>query len=144
MSFRLIYDEEDRMLAWAAERIGIDRFRRDATAIGLERDGRIVAVAAYDTFSAVECNVHLASDGSKGWMNKEFLVAGFAYPFIQCGFLSITGVVPADNKAALSFNKHIGWQQIGVRRKCMPEGKDVVLMEMLREDCRFLPKEHKQ
>lgn len=132
------------MIAWAAERIGITSFRRDATAIGLERNGKLVAAAVYDTFCEVECNVHLASDGSKNWLNKGFLVAGFAYPFVQCGFLSITGIVPADNEAALSFNEHIGWKRVGIRHKAMPGGKDVVLMEMMSEDCRFLHKEREE
>lgn len=144
MASRLVYGDDERVIAWAAERIGIGSFRRDATAIGLERDGVLVAAAVYDTFCEVECCVHLASDGSKNWMNKGFLIAGFAFPFKQCGFLSITGIVPADNETALSFNEHIGWKRVGVRHQAMPGGKDVVLMEMLREDCRFLQKEHKQ
>ena len=137
----LIYGEEETLVPWALERIGIGRFRDDAKTIGLKRRGQIVAVAVYDTFCEVECNVHLASDGSRRWMNKEFLLAGFAYPFSQCGFDSITGIVPADNEAAISFNEHLGWQRVGVRHKAMPGGKDVLLMEMLRENCRWIPKE---
>src|SRR5574342_484831 len=105
MSGRLIYGEEDRLIPWALERIGIDCFRDDAKTIGLERDGSIAAVAVYDCFSAVECNVHLASDGTRRWLNRAFLVTGFAYPFIQCGFDSITGLVPADNHDALRFDR---------------------------------------
>lgn len=138
---KVLYGQESRLLPWAAEKIGLGEFRRDAYCIGLEKDGNIVAVAVYDTFSAVECNVHLASDGSKNWLNREFIVHAFAYPFIQCGFLSITGVVPADNKAALRFNEHIGWTRCGYRRKAMPDGGDIVIMEMMREDCKWLPKE---
>ncbi|HTN66399.1 MAG TPA: N-acetyltransferase, partial [Burkholderiaceae bacterium] len=76
MAARLIYGDEPRLLPWAAERIGIASFRRDAYTIGLERDGVLAAVAVYDNFSEGDCNVHLASDGSKRWMSKEFLLAG--------------------------------------------------------------------
>lgn len=141
MSARLIYCEDNRCLPWAAEKIGIAKFRSDAKTIGLERDGELVAVSIYDTFSTTECNVHLASDGSKLWLNKEFLIAGFAYPFRQCGFESITGIVPADNEDALRFNRHIGWNDVGVRHRAAPGGKDIIIMEMLRSDCRFLPEE---
>lgn len=144
MSTRLVYGEEDRLLPWALERIGMVAFRPDAKAIGLERDGVIVAVTVYDCFSEVECNVHLASDGTRRWLNKAFLFAGFSYPFIQCGFLSMTGIVPADNEDALRFDKHIGWEVVGTRHKAMQGGKDVILMEMLRENCRWLPEEYRK
>lgn len=144
MTARVIYGEDDRLLPWAAERIGIMGFRRDATAIGLEKDGEIVAAAVYDCFTPADCSVHLASDGSRRWLNKEFLVAGFAYPFIQCGFDSITGLVPADNADALRFDLHIGWKTVGVRHKAAPGGKDIVILEMLRADCRWIPEEYRK
>lgn len=144
MSTRLLYGEEHRLLPWAAEKIGLSRFRDDAKSIGIERDGEIAAVAVYDTFSEVECSVHLASDGSRRWMTREFLVAGFAYPFIQCGFQSMTGLVPSDNEAALQFDLHIGWTYVGTRRSAMPGGRDLIILEMLRDDCKWLPKEYHQ
>lgn len=144
MTTRLIYGEEKRLLPWALQRIGIDAFRKDAYSIGLERDGEIVAAAVYDCFSSFECSVHLASDGTRRWLNREFLVAGFAYPFIQCGFDSITGLVPADNEAAMRFDLHIGWKTVGVRHKAAPGGKDIVILEMLRADCRWIPEEFRK
>lgn len=144
MTSRIIYGDEERLLPWAKDRIGLLEFRRDAHTIGLEKDGIIVAVAVYDTFSEVECNAHLASDGSKHWMNREFLVCGFAYPFIQCGFTSMTGVVPADNENAMKLNRHLGWVDVGVRHKALPGGGDIMVMEMLRENCRWIPEEHRR
>lgn len=141
MSAKIIYGEEEKLLPWAAERIGITSFRNDAVSIGLERSGEVVAVAVYDCFTDADCSVHLASDGTRRWMNKEFLIAGFAYPFIQCGFESITGLVPSDNETALNFDLHIGWKYVGTRHRAAKCGKDIIILEMLRNDCRFLPKE---
>lgn len=144
MSSRLIYNDDDRLLAWAAAKIGIDRFHADARTIGLERDGEVVAVVVYDCFSSVQCDMHIASDGTKQWMTKDILVASFAYPFIQCGFESMTGIVPADNQRAIDFNRHLGWTEVGVRHRAGPGGKDILIMEMLRKDCRFIPGEYRK
>ncbi|QKW95407.1 acyl-CoA N-acyltransferase [Ralstonia phage RPZH6] len=97
MTTNIVFDEDYRLIGWAAERIGIECFSHDAHAIGLERDGELVAVVVYDRFSPHDCHMHVASDGTKRWLVREFLVACFAYPFIQLGLRRVTGLVPASN-----------------------------------------------
>lgn len=138
----LIYGQEKRLLPWAAERIGIPCFRRDAFPIGLERDGELVAVVVFDNFSSVDCNMHIASDGSAAWMTKSLLLAAFAYPFTQLKFNRVTGVIPAKNAQAIAFDEHLGFVREGYCPKAMPDD-DVVIMGMLRETCRFIPKEQR-
>lgn len=133
--------ENEQLIPWAAQRVGVTGFRRDARAIGLLRGGEISAVVVYDTFSDVDCHVHLASDGTGKWLTRGFLTAGFSYPFIQCGFESITGIAAADNEEALRLNAHFGYERVGVRRKAMTGGRDAVIFEMMRDTCRFIPKE---
>jgi RimJ/RimL family protein N-acetyltransferase len=137
MSSKLIYGEENRLLPWAQERIGVS-FRRDAYTIGLERDGEIVAVVVYDSFSEADCCMHIASDGTGKWMNKSLLVAAFAYPFVQLQLRRVTGMVPAKNVAALNFDEHLGFVREGYHPNALPDD-DLVSLGMLREDCRFLP-----
>lgn len=137
MGDRLIYDQRERLLAWAEDKIGLGKFRDDAHAIGLEREGELVAVSVYDNFSLADCYVHLASDGSKRWMNRAFLVAGFAYPFLQLNLRRITGIVPASNHAALALNEHLGYAREGYCRHALPND-DVVILGMLREDCKWI------
>lgn len=144
MTVRLIYGDEDRMLPWAKEKIGFGGFRRDAFAIGIERDGELSAVAVFDGFTDATCEMHIASDGSARWMTKEFLVAVFSYPFIQCGFESVTIGVVTEKEAVIEFDKHVGFVPVGVRHKAMPGGLDVLVMEMLRENCRWIPKEYRK
>lgn len=136
---RLVYGEEERLLPWAQERIGV-RFRRDAYTIGLERDGEIVAVVVFDNFSEADVNMHIASDGSRAWLNKSLLVAAFAYPFIQLGLRRVTGMVPAKNTAALKFDEHIGFVREGYHRNATPDD-DLVSLGLLRQSCRFIPEE---
>jgi RimJ/RimL family protein N-acetyltransferase len=138
----LIYGQEDRLLPWAQERIGVS-FRRDAYTLGLERDGQLVAVVVFDSFGETDCAIHISSDGSRAWMSKELLISAFSYPFVQLGLLRVTGFVPASNEAALRFDEHIGFVREGYHPKAGPKGSDLISLGLLRKDCRFIPKEYR-
>lgn len=136
----LIFGQEKALLPWAAERIGVRQFRADARAIGLRISDRLRAVVVYDTFSECDCHMHIASDGEPNWLTREFLVHAFSYPFIQCGMRRVTGLVDAKNKPALRLDLHLGFVVEGFHPKAMPQG-DVYTLGMLRETCRFIPRE---
>lgn len=138
----LIYGEDERLVRWAQAGMGGLAFRDDATAIGIERNGELRAVVVFDGFSHCDCNMHVVSDGSKRWLTREFLVHVFAYPFIQCGFRRVTGLVPSKNLEALRFDLKLGFQIEGHIRHAMPDD-DIVLLGMIRENCRFIPKEYR-
>lgn len=127
------------MLEWAAKVTGIDCYRTDAKAIGQLQDGDLAAVVVFDGFTDVDCNMHLASNGSGRWMSRELLLESFAYPFIQLGMRRVTGLVPADNAAALRLNEHLGFVREGVHRLACKDGGDLVSMGLLRRDCRWIP-----
>ena len=135
----LIYGSEDRLLPWAQERIGVT-FRTDAYTLGLEKDGELVAVVVYDNFSDGDCNMHIASDGTRAWMNKSLLVSAFAYPFMQLGLRRVTGMVPAHNADALAFDEHLGFVREGFHPQAGPGGTDLITLGMLKSACRFIPK----
>lgn len=139
--YRLIYGEDERLLPWAESRVGVAGFRPDARTIGYERDDELVAVVIFDGFSPVDANMHIASDGTRRWLTRELLIAAFAYPFIQCGLRRVTGLVPARNIAALKFDEHIGFRREGYHPNAAKDG-DLVSLGMLKEWCRFIPKEH--
>ncbi|AOJ09664.1 GNAT family N-acetyltransferase [Burkholderia mayonis] len=138
---RLTYDNEPALIAWAAERIGVPLFRMDARAIGQERNGVLNAVVVFDGFTSVDANMHIASDGSSRWLTRELLTAAFAYPFLQCNLQRLTGLVPAKNIAALRFDEHIGFRREGYHPRAAPDGGDIVSLGMLKEWCRFIPRE---
>lgn len=136
----VIYGNEDRLLPWAQERIGV-HFRGDAKTMGIERDGELTAVVVFDNFSETDAYMHIASDGTRAWMNKQLLLSAFAYPFIQLGLLRVTGMVVATNKDALAFDENLGFVREGFHPKAGPGGQDLVSLGMLRSTCRFIPKE---
>ena len=137
----LIYDQDETLIEWAMGVIGCT-FRHDATAIGHSISGKIMAVAVFDGFSECDCNIHIASDGSGHSMSRGFLAAAFAYPFIQLNMRRVTGLVPAANTKALRFDYHLGFVFEGRCRNALPDD-DIIVLGMLRENCRFIPLEYR-
>jgi hypothetical protein len=138
MGSRVIYGEDERLLPWAAERIGIRSFRADARAIGFEQDGVLRAAVVFDTFSSTDCHMHVASDGSRRWLTRGFLAAAFAYPFTQMKLNRVTSPIAQSNRQALKFNLHLGFRPEGVHPQAASDGA-MITTGLLREHCRFIP-----
>lgn len=81
--------------------------------------------------------MHIAAIAGSRWLTKSFLKAAFAYPFNQLKVNRVTGYVPAKNMAARRLDLHLGFKVEGVMRKALADD-DVIVMGMLREECRFL------
>jgi len=63
----------------------------------------------------------------------------FAYPFITCGLECVLALVESTNGPALKFDKKLGFREV----HRIPHGgmdDDLVVLEMLRADCRWLSK----
>lgn len=137
----LTTEDKEQLIAWAESRIGV-KFRQDAKALGRMKGGELVAVVVYDNFSEADCNMHIASDGSKRWLNRELLSAAFYYPFVQLKLRRVTGLVPAKNADALNFDRKIGFVVEGLCRHALPDD-DIVVLGMLREHCPWIPPEYR-
>lgn len=138
----IIYDRKQELVGWASEIIHFNP-RGDVVAIGWEEDGRLRAVTLYDGFSECDCNMHIASDGSRTWLKRAFLCTSFAHPFVQWGLRRVTGLVPAKNAAALRFDLHLGFEREGYIRHALPDD-DLIILGMLRENCRFIPEMYRK
>ena len=137
---RYLYDA-DILVPWAEKRI--DRFsaRDDAKAIGMAVDRQIVAAVLFDTFTTTSCMVHLASDGSKRFIRRDFglIRHAMAYPFVQLGLPRITCMISENNSASLRFTRHFGWVEEGRLREAGEDGEDVIVFGLLRRECKWLP-----
>ena len=137
-----IYDDQERLISWASEVIGFTP-RPDVQHMGWQEDGKLRAVVLWDGFSKCDCNIHIASDGTGHWLRRAFLRAAFAHPFVQWKMRRVTALVPAKNAAALRFDLHLGFKQEGVVRHALPDD-DIIILGLLREDCRFIPQEYRR
>lgn len=130
--------QRDQVFSFVQSRIpGLER-SPGMSAIGLERDGSIVAGAVYEGFNGVNMWVHLAGLPGRSWLNREFLHAGFRYPFIQCGVQRLSGYVNASNTDARRFDEHVGFREEARLQGAAPDGGDVIIYVMRKEDCQFL------
>lgn len=136
------YAQCPERLAWAAQVIGIERFRDDAKIISVMDGDRIRAVIVYDTWGTSDVCMHVASDCSGLWLTREVLIKCFAFPFIQCNMRRVTGLVPSKNTRALQFDLKLGFKQEGLFRCAMPDD-DIVALGMLREECRWIPRDYR-
>lgn len=127
----------DRVHAFVSALTPINRVS-GSQAIGLEKDGELIAGAVYEGFNGHNVWVHLAGIPGRRWMTRQFLHAGFAYPFIQLGCSRISGYVEAWNTDARKLDEHFGYKQEAVLRGAASDGGDVILYVMRREDCRYV------
>jgi len=126
--------EHPRYLAWAAERIGLDRWPADSQALRVTRDEQIKAVVVFNTFFDVSCCAHIATDGQRDWANRGVLYGIFAYPFLQLGLRRLTLPIASQNVPAqiLALKLGFGFEGRLINGRA---DDDEILLGMLRENC---------
>lgn len=112
--------------------------RVDMRAIGLERDGQLVAAVLYDSFNGHNICMSVAAAPGRQWMTREFLRYAFHYPFVELGAKRITGIVRETNLDARRFDEHLGFTEECRMRGAAEDGSDVIAYVMWRHQCRFL------
>lgn len=106
--------------------------------IGLRKDGQLVAGVVYEGFNGRNVWMHVAAQPGRRWLVRDYLRACFAYPFLVCGVDRVSGYVNASNAEARRFDEHLGFQEEARLRGAAPDGGDVILYVMWRNECRFL------
>lgn len=130
---RLSFDHAANHVFLAARCIAPDIER--STSIGLERDGKLVAVAMYDQHNGPNVYVHVASDTKVP--HRGFLYYCCAYPFIVLSAKRMTGTILHTNHKSLRLARHIGFEEEFVMKNGHLGG-DLVYMVLWKERCRFL------
>ena len=132
---RLIFGADDYLKRWAAQRIGIDGFGPSA-AIGVQRDGEIIAACVYHDYRDGQIEASIAAS-SRRWASRSVLYGLFAYPFIQVGANRLLVTCSEANDKAMKMNGQLGFVEEGRLRQFY--GKhDAVLFGMLRNECKWI------
>lgn len=105
--------------------------------IGLEKDGVLIAGVLFDNCNGRSVQMHVASDGTRRWMTREYLAISFDYPFNQLKVKKIVGLVDSANTDAQRFDMALGFQHEATLKDAGRQG-DLLLLTMTREQCRFL------
>lgn len=80
---------------------------------------------------------HIASDGTRRWLTREYLWAIFDYPFRQLKVERITVTVGEGNKNSRRFVEHLGFTVEATLERAHPTG-GLVVYRMFKNDCRWL------
>jgi hypothetical protein len=130
---------------FANRALGGVELRHDAGAkciAQLSDAGAIAAVVVYTRFANGNCEMSVASDGSRRWLNRTFLYWSFAVPFLQYRCRRVMAVADVRDPAVVEFDRSIGFVEEGRLRRWFRQldgsESDGVLFGMLREECRWL------
>ncbi len=134
---RIIYDETERLMAWAGPANDAGALPADTYAIGLEIDGQLRAVVYFCDFTTTNCSIHVVTNGRGHWLSRSFLAAIFAYPFVQLKLNRVTGYVASRNMKALILDMKLGFQVEG-RMIEAAEGDDLIVLGLLRRNCNWI------
>lgn len=129
-----VFNDKERVAAFVAREVDQTASWGGYNAIGVERDGELIAGIVVNNFNGTNATVHIALTKS---LPRDFLPVCFEYLFVQCGLKRVTGLVPADNPKALKFDLHIGFKEEFVMKHGHPSGAMHVLV-MFKEDCRWI------
>lgn len=106
-------------------------------------DGSIVWVAVFSHFSSTNCQLSVATDGSKRWASRATFRAILSHPFRQWNLARVTMIVDERNEAALAMHRRkgrftIGGKEEGRMRDLFGEGCDGIVFGLLRRECQWV------
>lgn len=96
-----------------------------------------IAACLFEASNGASIMLHIATDGTRRWMNREYLWFVFHFPFIQLGVRKIIAPVESSNSACARFVEHIGFVLEATLKDCAPKG-DLLIYTMTKDQCKWL------
>lgn len=131
-----VVSDPDRAYAYICEQYYIGR-TEDMKGICQLRDGEVIAAVMFDSFTSHNCFMHIASDGTKKWMTRQFLHTVFRYPFVTLGLARITAWIEINNFQSRAIARGTGFREEAVLESAGRDGVDVLIYRMFRQECRY-------
>lgn len=142
----MVFGEDDAVCEWVRQRvptiISVERMR-PFTALGIHRNGRLIAGVVYNRFLWPDIHVTCAAT-SKTWCTKQVLRTIVNYPFRQKKCQRITCITEAGNRPTRAFLEHFGFKEEGAHPFLFPDGETGVSFGLYRNSCRWFEEPHGQ
>jgi hypothetical protein len=119
---------------WVDKQLGVGYHAERSNAIGLVREGEIVAGVVYQNWNGRSLVTHIAATGR---LTKFYLWAIYDYAFNVCGVDKIIAPVSSENEKSIRMVSRMGFAEEARIKDAQPEG-DIILFTMKKSDCRFL------
>jgi hypothetical protein len=121
---------------WLAKKTGCT-LTTDFNAIkAIDATGKIHGMVGYCDWTQNSVRMHIAVESPIAW--RAMLRPGLEYPFCQVGVGMIVGVIRGGNAKSLRFAGAVGLKEIFRLKDGARAGEDIVFMQLLKEDCRYL------
>jgi hypothetical protein len=131
VAYKIIDKDLERCQDWLGDRtngIGYDILQ----AIGLERDGELVAVTGYNQFTEKACHVHFAIDAG-AYPTRSYIWFVHYYPFIQAGVDVLIGIISTANQKIINLTQRLGYAE-----QCRIDDAGLIVTTLNKHSCRFL------
>lgn len=102
----------------------------------VDATGAIRGMVGFDGWTENAAFAHMAVNTPMAW--RALIPACFTYPFIECDREVLLGVIPANNTKSWGMASHLGFRIAHTVRDGWARGVDLLLLELRRDDCRFL------
>lgn len=99
---------------------------------------QVATAVAFNGFVGKTCCMHTVIQRPE-CVNREMLQIAFHFAFSTCGVECIFGLVDSTNDKALEFDRRLGFKEVRRIKNAGIDG-DLVILEMLKNDCRWLRK----
>jgi L-amino acid N-acyltransferase YncA len=137
---RLVFDDKHRVGDWVAEQVDHQARWGDFYAMGVERDGQIIAGAVVNNYNGANATAHIAVARHTRLLIP-LLQNMCDYVFNQCKLKRLTGMVPTNEPDTIAFDKHLGFEEEFVMKDGAP-GADMMVLVMWPHNCRWLQGEN--
>ena len=135
----ILFDQKDRVGDWVADKVDQRAAWGDFYAMGIERDGEIIAGVVINNYNGANATCHIAIEKhSKLLVELFFHVCNYA--FNHCKLKRLTGMVPTSEPEIIAFDKHLGFEEEFVMKDGAP-GADMQVLVLWPDKCRWLRKE---
>ncbi|MEM8791023.1 MAG: GNAT family protein [Pseudomonadota bacterium] len=123
---------------WVAERLEYDEFHQNARALGVIREGNIVAGVVYYDFNQSNIFGAIAAVEGSRWADRGTLFRIFEYPFDQLRVNRITCVIAESNTKSMKLCTQMGFRFEARHEGAAHDGGAMISMRMFRDDCRWI------
>ncbi len=106
--------------------------------VAIDHEGTLVGAALMDNWTNNSVQMHFLTKSAMV-LKHGFIEAAFDIVFNEVGMKYVYGMVPGDNEKALKLNKHMGFTEKTRLENGWADGVDYIVMELKRENCRYLP-----
>lgn len=134
----VVFGADREVAKWVAAQIPGYVGGANARALGVIKDGQLVAGVIYEHYNGVHVEAAIAAIPKTNWATKQTLFHIFHYPFVTLGCEAITISVASTNLASLNLVTKMGFEPEALVKFAAQDGSTVIIMKMFKNRCKWI------